>query len=83
MLQSVPARRGQWQEALTLFEAMPKAQIQGDVISYNAAISACAKGGQWQEALTLFHGKAHGQLQPNRVTLNALFDSPAIQCLYG
>ena len=42
--------------ALTLFEfeAMPKAQVQQDVISYSAAISACEKCGQWQEALTLF-----------------------------
>ena len=30
---------GQWQEALSLFEAMPKAKIRPDVISCSAAIS--------------------------------------------
>lgn len=39
--------------ALVLFAAMPLAEILPDVISYNAAISACEKGGQWQHALTL------------------------------
>ena len=36
---------GQWQQALSLFAEMPVRNIDPDVISYNAAISACEKGG--------------------------------------
>ena len=57
---------------------MPKAQIQQDVISYNAAVSACEKGGQWQEALALFEGMSSVQLQPNLISFNALFDNQEI-----
>ena len=39
-------RGGQRQAALTLFEAMPKAKVEPDIISYNAASSACEKVGQ-------------------------------------
>ncbi|CAK9046121.1 unnamed protein product [Durusdinium trenchii] len=41
---STCARASRWQQALQLFEAMPTAKIQPDVISYSVAISACEKG---------------------------------------
>ena len=41
-----------WQHACWLFEAMPKANIQPDVISFTAAVSACEKAGEWQHALS-------------------------------
>ena len=39
---------GQWQAALTLFEAMPAAEVQPNVITNSAVIGACERGGQWQ-----------------------------------
>ena len=44
----------QWQMALHLFNAIPKAMLTPTEISYNATISSCEKGQQWQQALGLF-----------------------------
>ena len=37
---------GPWQLALSLLSLMTLAKVAVDTITYNAAISACAKGGQ-------------------------------------
>eukprot|EP00435_Cladocopium_sp_Y103_P018947 s3611_g4.t1 len=77
---------GQWEQALSLFQAMPKAQISPNVISYSAAISACEKGGQWEQALTLFETMLSSQVDPNIVSYNALLDCVEIysnNCLGG
>ena len=61
-----------WKQALALlFESMPTAKVQPNVISYNAAVSACEKGGQWQEAMTLFEAMPKAQIQPNVISYNA------------
>ena len=39
-----------WQRSLELFEEMRSQALSADVITYNAAISAC----EWQRALELF-----------------------------
>ena len=70
----------QWQQALNLFEEMPKATVAADVISYSATISACEKGGQWQQALNLFEALPRAKLLPNIVTYNALLDCREIGC---
>eukprot|EP00438_Fugacium_kawagutii_P010387 Skav220387 [mRNA] locus=scaffold639:162903:163631:- [translate_table: standard] len=62
---------GQWQQALTLFEAMPKAMISPNVVSFSAAISACQKGGQWQQALTLFEAIPKTSIPPTVICYNA------------
>ena len=41
-------------QALILFAKLRVADIAPNVISHNAAISACEKGGQWQHAMSLF-----------------------------
>ena len=69
---------GEWQRALSLFEAMPKVQVNPNVISYSAAICACEKGTQWQQALNLFTEMLPSKLVPNSVTYNALFDCAEI-----
>ena len=38
------------QQALGLWGGVAAAAVVPDVISYNAAISACVKGQQWQQA---------------------------------
>ena len=40
----------QWLLALRIFSTMRSASIRPDVITFNAAISACEKQGQWQQA---------------------------------
>ena len=42
---STCARAKLWQQAVELFEAMAKKNVQPDMISHSAAISACEKGG--------------------------------------
>lgn len=44
---------GRWVEALGLLDLMDHYGAVPDVVTFGAAISACAKGGQWQKALTL------------------------------
>ena len=39
------------EEAVALLETMRRRALTPNVISYNAAASACEKGGQWQRAL--------------------------------
>ena len=38
---------------VSLFDDMCQVLVAMDVISFNAATSACEKGGQWQQALPL------------------------------
>ena len=50
---------------------MPGAGIKPDVVSYNAAISACKKGGKWGKALALLE-EMHGEgIEPNVITYSA------------
>jgi pentatricopeptide repeat protein len=45
--------------------------LQPNVITMNAAISACEKGGQWKKALALLDSMPDLGLQPNVITMNA------------
>ena len=49
---------------MELLADMRAAGITPDVISYNAAISACEKGQQWQRALELFEAVRASGLRP-------------------
>lgn len=54
--------------------------VEPNVVSYNAAISACEKGGQWLAAVGLFEAmKRNGRAsaQPDAVTYNALLSALA------
>jgi len=53
------------QQALGLLVGMQKADLEPNVISYNAAISACEKGEQWQEALGLLAKMQEADLVPH------------------
>ena len=57
-----------WRNWKTLFEAMPTAKAQPDVIS--AAISACERGGQGLAASTLFEAMPKGKVQPDVISYN-------------
>ena len=43
----------QWLMALSILTTMENALLSPNVISYNSAISACAKGGHWLQALAV------------------------------
>ena len=50
---------------------MRGAGITPDVISYNAAISACSRGQQWQRALGLLEALRAAGITPNVVRYSA------------
>ena len=60
-----------WKQALTLLKDMPKAEVQPNVISFNAAISVCEKAGRWQEAVTLLEAMPQAKVQPNVISYSA------------
>merc|ERR1711972_27505 len=56
-----------------LLDGMQKARIQPDVITFNAAISACGSAGAWQRASELFENiKRDDNLLPDAGTLTCL-----------
>eukprot|EP00973_Karenia_brevis_P054878 7629181-Karenia_brevis.AAC.1 len=50
---------------------MRKGSLSLDVISFNAAISACEKGWQWQRVAPLLNEMRKGDLSPNVISFNA------------
>ncbi len=50
---------------------MREAGLVPNVITYNAAISACEKGEQWQKALGILAVMPEAGLVPNVITYNA------------
>ena len=54
---------------------MPEAQINPNVISYNAAISACQKRGEWQQAVSLFRAMPQARITPDVVSYNAVISA--------
>merc|ERR1711966_109308 len=57
--------------ALLLLKQMRRTGIQPDVVTYNAAISACEKGGKWEKALSLHKEMRGDGLKPNVISYSA------------
>ena len=58
--------------ASTIFdEDMCTEGMTGNVIGFNAAISACEKGGQWQRALSLFDDMCKAGVSMDVISFNA------------
>ena len=55
----------------TLTRTHAQVSLEPDVVSYNAAISACAKGKQWASALSLLDRMRLEGVTPNVITYNA------------
>ena len=49
--------------------------LEPDVITMNAAISACEKGGQWAKALELLESMKSRGLEPNVITMSATIEA--------
>ena len=65
------AKQSLWHEALKLLAEMQAQGLKPDVITYNAAISACGKGSQWHEALELLAEMECRVLKPDDITYSA------------
>ena len=61
---------GEWTQAVHLLETAEGCRLQPSVITFSAAISACAVGKKWQEAVFLL-GKCAEQMPPDVVAYNA------------
>ncbi|OLP90954.1 Pentatricopeptide repeat-containing protein, chloroplastic [Symbiodinium microadriaticum] len=62
----------QWTQALELLCHLDKLQLTGNVITYNAAISACGKCGRWRVALSLLEELRSSGLEATEVTYGAV-----------
>ncbi|CAJ1387548.1 unnamed protein product [Effrenium voratum] len=70
---------GQWQQAARLLEAMGRAQLRPSVVSFGAAIDACAKAAPaWPKALHLLREMRRQSLPWNTITCNAAMSSCAV-----
>ena len=56
---------------VSLLDDMRKAGVTRNVISFNAAISACEKGGQWQRALSLLDDMCKAGVTMNVISFSA------------
>lgn len=66
---------GNWKQALVVLEHFSLQQVECNIISYNAIISACEKASAWQQAFYLLHETKIQQLEPNVITYNAALRS--------
>ncbi len=66
---------GNWRQALVVLEHFSLQQVECNIISYNAIISACEKASAWQQAFYFLHATKIQQLEPNVITYNAALRS--------
>eukprot|EP00959_Pyramimonas_sp_CCMP1952_P301679 6312318-Pyramimonas_sp.AAC.1 len=50
---------------------MREAELEADVVSYGAAVSACGSGGQWQQVFALFSEMWNANLEPDGIVYGA------------
>lgn len=50
-------------EALALFALLLETEVELDIVSYGAAINACARGNQWYQALLLLAASGHQKVK--------------------
>ena len=62
---------GKWERALSLRDEMRERGVTPNVISFNAAISACEKGGKWERALSLLDAMRERGVTPNVISFSA------------
>ena len=74
----------QWAGPLVVLREMREAGVMSNVISFNAAISACEKGSHWEEAQALLREMQDTGLKHNMIRFYAV-TSPCHRdghCLY-
>eukprot|EP00975_Prorocentrum_lima_P046809 9786307-Prorocentrum_lima.AAC.1 len=60
-----------WEKAVEFLARMAQDKVEANVISYNAAISACEKGGAWQEAVGICGSMAFAKVEADVISCNA------------
>ena len=60
---------------MLLLGEMERKDVRADIISFDAAISACEKAGEWENALVLLDESNQKALQPNVITCSALISA--------
>ncbi|OLP86367.1 Pentatricopeptide repeat-containing protein, chloroplastic [Symbiodinium microadriaticum] len=60
-----------WLSALQLLTRMPATSLQGNVVTYSAALAACADAVQWHAACQLFWDMASASVEANTVVFGA------------
>lgn len=63
------------QATLELYEAMKKANIKPDVITYGSLIATCAKSRDATTAVTLYDEMRASGIEPNRILFNVLINA--------
>ncbi|CAJ1382374.1 unnamed protein product [Effrenium voratum] len=74
-LLSVLMMAGQAKKALALLAALPQLQVQPDVLSFGAALAACARAAQWRHAIHGLEAMAVQAVQPNVICYDACFSA--------
>ena len=63
------------QATLELYEAMKKAEIKPDVITYGSLISTCAKARDGDTAIKMYEEMRAAGIEPNRILFNVLISA--------
>eukprot|EP00439_Symbiodinium_sp_Y106_P056653 s1287_g7.t4 len=61
-----------WLSALQLLTKLPATSLQGNVVTYSAALAACADAVQWCAACQLFWDMANASVEANTVVFGAI-----------
>ncbi|CAE7439591.1 unnamed protein product [Symbiodinium sp. CCMP2456] len=64
-------RKRMWLSALQLLTSIPATSLQGNVVTYSAALAACADAVQWRAACQLFWDMASASVEANTVVFGA------------
>ena len=62
-------------------DALRREEVEHDVISFNACISACEKGLQWQHAFGLLQQITREQLSPTQISCSAEQRTALLLCI--
>ena len=60
-----------WFQALCLLAALDSADLQPDLVTFNALLTSCEKAAAWRWALAVLQGLGEHELKPDTVSVNA------------
>ena len=69
------AKPAMWQQALQHLRDLQQAALKADAVSYNPAITACARASEYQQALDLLRKMRNGGIMPSLITYSAVIDA--------
>ncbi|CAJ1365244.1 unnamed protein product, partial [Effrenium voratum] len=63
--------RQEWQQAVAVLRGMLQAEVEPDIITFSAVISACEADGEWSYALYTLQEMVSRHISPNIIACNA------------